>query len=327
MISIIVPAYNVELTLPKTIDSILLQSYRDFEIIIVDDGSTDMTPKIADKYQEKYPNQIRVIHSVNQGVTHARLKGIDNAMGEWIGFVDADDFLEPDMYEILIKNAEEYDADISHCGYQMNFSDGRTHYFYNTGVLLIQNSHEALATLLEGTLVEPGLWNKIYRKQLIISALDSEQMDCSLKQNEDFLMNFLIFKEARCIVFLDVCKYHYVVREGSATRTALNKNMIYDPIIVRKQIVQIADELLIDQAKRTYISTCLDVYNLILMSGTKENREDLNAVWNEIQVHKEWGNLLNRKRKLLLWTLLHSRVLYKILYRGYSNYIQVKPYE
>ena len=190
MISVIVPAYNVEKTIKRTLDSILKQTYSELEVVVIDDGSTDHTGKIIDWYQKKYPKKIRVFHVPNEGVTAARMRGVRAAKGTWIGFVDGDDEIDPDMYEKLLKNALKYHADISHCGYQMQFSDGRIHYFYNTGILVKQEKTEGVKELLSGERVEPGMCNKLFRKTLFENLCDSKFVPLDIKINEDLLMNY-----------------------------------------------------------------------------------------------------------------------------------------
>ena len=97
MLSIIVPVYNVEPYLRKCLDSIVNQTYRDLEILVIDDGSTDGSGKICDEY--KRDERVKVFHMKNRGLSCARNLGLDEAQGEWIGFVDSDDWIEPDMYE------------------------------------------------------------------------------------------------------------------------------------------------------------------------------------------------------------------------------------
>lgn len=128
MISVIVPAYNVENYIGRTLDSILGQSFPDLEIIVVDDGSQDGTGAVIDRYAAAHPDRLTALHIPNGGVTNARLTGVSHARGEWIGFVDSDDVIEPDMYERLFENARKHNADISHCGYRMVFEDGRVHF-------------------------------------------------------------------------------------------------------------------------------------------------------------------------------------------------------
>lgn len=117
MISVIIPIYNVEEYLEKCVNSVLNQTYSDLEIILVDDGSTDNSGKICDELKNK-DNRIIVIHQENQGLSAARNAGIAKALGEYIAFVDSDDYIMEDMYETLYKNLEKTDADISICKYQ-----------------------------------------------------------------------------------------------------------------------------------------------------------------------------------------------------------------
>jgi len=115
-ISVIIPVYNAAKYLPKCIDSVLNQTYKNLEIILVDDGSTDESGKISDKYSYK-DNRVIVIHKENGGTSDARNKGIKAATGKYIGFIDSDDYIETDMYEILLKTLYAYDADIVECAF------------------------------------------------------------------------------------------------------------------------------------------------------------------------------------------------------------------
>ena len=126
-ISIIVPAYNIEAYLGRCLDSLLVQTHENIEIVVVDDGSKDATRTIMDDYASR-DNRIKVLHKENGGVTSARLCGVAEASGDWIGFVDGDDYVEPEMFARLLKNALDYHADISHCGYRMVFPNGRVDY-------------------------------------------------------------------------------------------------------------------------------------------------------------------------------------------------------
>ena len=153
MISVIVPAYNIESYIARALDSILSQTYSEIEIIVIDDGSQDETGVIVDRYADENPGKVIALHVPNGGVTKARLTGVRYASGDWIGFVDGDDKIEPDMYERLLSNAERYHAQISHCGYQMCFSDGRVHYFHNTGCIVLQDKEKGLKDLLDGLII------------------------------------------------------------------------------------------------------------------------------------------------------------------------------
>ncbi|OUQ02420.1 hypothetical protein B5E92_14680 [Erysipelatoclostridium sp. An15] len=162
LLSIIIPAYNIEPYIGRCLESLIIQTYKNLEIIVVDDGSTDNTLSIIKEYCNK-DNRINVIHKKNEGVSVARLIGMKKASGEYIGFVDGDDIVEKDMFEFLINNAKKYGTDISHCGYVMDFPDGHSDYYYNTGRIIIQNNSKGLEDLLGGKYIEPGLCNKIYK--------------------------------------------------------------------------------------------------------------------------------------------------------------------
>lgn len=240
LISIIIPAYNIEGYLSATLDSVLTQTYKNLEIIVVNDGSRDGTAAVIDHYAAM-DQRVRAIHKENGGVTSARLRGVEEATGEWIGFVDGDDLIEPDMYERLLKNAVKYDADISHCGYQMVFPS-RVDCYYNTGKLVLQDCHAGQRDLVEGRFIEPGLVIKLYRRSLFAGM--TGKMDLSIKNNEDVLMNYWLFKASRKSVFEDVCPYHYILRAGSASSAKLNPHKLRDPLKVTKAIYADADEKL-----------------------------------------------------------------------------------
>lgn len=241
-ISIIIPAYNIESYICATLDSVLAQSYSNIEVIVVDDGSRDGTAAMIDRYAAM-DSRVKAIHKENGGVTSARLRGVEEASGEWIGFVDGDDLVEPQMYGRLLQNALQFHADISHCGYQMVFPS-RVDYYHNTGKLMEQDHDAALRDLISGDFVEPALCNKLFRRTLFDGL--AEKMDASIKINEDVLMNYWLFKMSRRSVFEDVCPYHYILRPGSAATSRLNINKLRDPLKVTKLIYADADEKLRD---------------------------------------------------------------------------------
>lgn len=326
MISVIVPAYNVGETIKRTLDSILAQTYTELEIVVIDDGSTDDTGTVIDRYQKEYPQKIQVIHMQNEGVTSARMRGVKVANGEWIGFVDGDDEIEPDMYELLLDNALKYNADISHCGYQMVFPDGRVNYFHNTGLLVQQGKTEALKEILSGERIEPGLCNKLFRKNLFHSLFHGEIVPLDIKINEDLLMNYYLFKSAECSVFEDVCKYHYLVRDSSATRIGLNKHRIYDPVRVKQIILDNAIEEIKECASKAYMSTVINVYNSLMMDYSKRFLADEAVIRKEIVERRHLIPLVRKKQKLQAYLLICAPGIYKPLYRFYAKYFMKSKY-
>lgn len=324
LISVIVPVYNVASDLPRCLDSILAQTHPYIEVIAVDDGSTDESGAILDRYAVRNP-VIRVIHKENGGVTYARLCGMKEASGTWIGFVDGDDEIEPDMYERLLNNALTHNAQISHCGYQMVFPDGRINYFHNTGLLAKQDKITGLKELLSGSKIEPGLCNKLFHKTLLHSLFHGEAVDTSIKINEDLLMNFYLFSAAETSVFDDWCPYHYIVRSTSASRAKMNPHKIYDPIRVKEIIRQSATEDIRDDAQRAYVNTCINVYHSLMVAGA-EYQKDLQEVRSLLKQEKNSFSLLGKKRALMARMISCAPAFYKPIYGIYCRFFQKNVY-
>ena len=232
LITIVVPVYNIAPLLSRSIGSLLNQTYKNIEVVAVDDGSKDSSLQILKRVAES-DSRLRVIHQENMGVTKARLTGIRAAKGDLIGFMDGDDEVEPDMYERLIRNANAYNAQISHCGYQMIFSN-HIKYYYNTGRIILQDNETGLKDLIEGLFVEPSLGNKLFHRSLFINL--AQEMNLDVKENEDLLMNYYLFKRAERSVYEDFCPYHYIIRKGSSSQDYTNLHRWIDPAIVMKTI-------------------------------------------------------------------------------------------
>lgn len=277
LVSIIVPAYNIEQYIEQSLRSICEQTYRNLEIIVVDDGSTDETGKIIDEAAAK-DSRIIPIHKKNAGVSAARNTGLAIAKGEYIGFVDGDDFVDKDMYELLVRNAIKYDADISHCGYQMVFPD-RVDYYYNTGELRIQDQYQGVYDLIKADKVEPGLCNKIYRNSIV----SSKQLDEIIKINEDLLFNYHLFKSAKKSVFEDVPKYSYMVRRGSASTSGINRNKIEDPVLVIEKMMKEETGEILQLLKKRYVYLLEKISVLVLedpelLKYQKQKRGELKKI-------------------------------------------------
>lgn len=216
MISIIVPIYNVEPYLRKCLDSVVGQTYRDLEILIIDDGSTDGSGRICDEYKEK-DDRIIVFHTENRGLSAARNLGLDNATGEWIGFVDSDDWIEPDMYEVLLKKAEESGADVVECGCYRELLD-KTVARKRVDVLL--NGEEAVSALLQGKLFDYA-WDKLWKKECFKSIRFPEE-----RVHEDTAVTYRIFAEAESVCMISSALYHYRERKGSLSQTYDMANVV-----------------------------------------------------------------------------------------------------
>lgn len=320
LISVIIPVYNLENYIERCLKSIQNQTYSNIEIIVVDDGSIDDSWNVINRIA-KEDNRVIPIHKENGGVSSARMLGLANANGEWIGFVDGDDEIEEDMYEVLMNNAFEYDADISHCGYKMIFNDGRITSFYDTKVKKIQDNTTGVIDLLEGHLIEPGLCNKLYKKSLF----EDIELDTNIKINEDLLLNYYLFKNSQLSIFEDLTKYHYIIRDNSASRSKLNDYKIYDPIRVKEIILNDADDEYKSTAQKVFLRTLIYVYNSLILNED-DFVNDKKKIRKMIFSNRCYCSLLNSKLKIMTYMIMLIPNFYKIIYRIYYHNILKSKY-
>ena len=223
LITVIVPIYKSEKYLNKCVNSILAQTYPHIEVILVNDGAPDGSALLCDEYAKK-DDRIKVIHKENGGVSSARNAGLDAASGEYVGFVDSDDFVDEDMYESMIKSIVDTGADIACCGY-------RTVYDRYYRLVKVPYVGKLSVTLFFECLLEDfrryyqvaptGVCNKLFRADLIHSH-GNIRFPVDMTEGEDgwFSMD-LISKSINGLVFVDITPYHYVIsaNPGSASKT------------------------------------------------------------------------------------------------------------
>ena len=166
-ISVIVPIYKVEKYIHRCIDSIINQTYKNLEIILVDDGSPDSCPRICDEYAKK-DKRIKVIHKENGGLSDARNKGVDIATGDYIAFVDSDDYIHPNMYEVLIYELEKNNSDIALCKYKIVYEKSKIKTEIDGKFEVYSlNNLQALDSMYGKDGVDFIVaWNKLYKKDL-----------------------------------------------------------------------------------------------------------------------------------------------------------------
>lgn len=312
LVSVIVPAYNIEPYIGRCLDSILNQSYQSLEIIVVDDGSKDETGKIIDQYAGK-DSRIVPIHKENGGVSSARLAGISRATGSYIAFVDGDDYLEPEMYEHLLNNALKYHADISHCGYKMVFPDGHSDDYYGTQVLKEQDHNAALADLLLGNQIEPSLCNKLFHRETIVLLSNSTLWDSQIRINEDLLMNYLFFKKANKSVYEDKTFYHYILRKGSAATSKRERYKLMDPLkvitIIKNDVV--GQKELYCIAYQRYLRALM---NIAMQQDWKEDsKEAKNILKKELHSQNFDVQCMSKKLKWMVIGVVYFSLSYKMV--------------
>jgi len=214
LISIIVPVYNVETYLPKCLDSIINQTYENLEIIIVNDGSTDNSPQICEKYA-KQDSRIKLLHKKNGGLSSARNAGLDIANGEYLGFVDSDDYIEKNMYLEMLTYLKEYSANLVICSY---FSDREIK--YPCEKFMLANVDFVFRLYLKDQ-VQAFAWNKLYSKDIF---KDIRYTNGILFEDMDVFLPIL--KKAEKIILLNYKLYHYIKRENSITNSVFNIRQI-----------------------------------------------------------------------------------------------------
>lgn len=222
LISIIIPIYNVEPFIRKCLDSLLQQTYSNIEVLLVDDGSLDCCGEICDEYANN-DNRFVVIHKQNEGVSKARIDGVVNSKGEFISFVDADDYLSKDYIKSLVESTTKYNADISICQYydvikeNLRQKKRKSIGYYN---------REQIESLLKENVLydkECGcsglplfLWGKLYKRSILLSAINK---GVGFKYGEDIVINLdIFFNHAKTISVIPDCLYYYVHHTQQATQ-------------------------------------------------------------------------------------------------------------
>lgn len=319
-ISVIVPAYNIAPWISRSLDSLLAQTHKDLEIIVVDDGSSDNIREVLSGYCEKHPN-IRAIHKENGGVTSARLRGVAEATGDWIGFMDGDDYVEPQMYARLLHNALAAEAEISHCGHQILFSDGRIEYVHRSENVRVQDKRTGLWELLDNREVSLSLCTKLYRRDLFRGIED--WTDKSIKYNEDLLMNYYLFNRAEKSVFEGVCPYHYILRQDSASCKGISENYIFDPIRVRQILLERCAPDMRREVQQALIRNLLFNYAQLDVHADRKSFEGFRQrVRKLLQEQQEHFHLLSLRNKVLATMICKAPWMFRIAYGTYVAIFQ-----
>lgn len=282
-ISIIVPIYNVAAYLPKCIDSILNQSFKNFELILVNDGSTDGCEVICDRYAE-LDARIIVIHKANGGVSSARNAGLDTATGNYIGFVDPDDYIDADMYSTLFNLCEDRDADIAVCKFAREIN-GEIHYNEEEKQIIELDNEHGMDELFKGVLYRFSLCNKLFK----VHCFEGIQFPEG-RIHEDLSTTYLLFSKASKIVYLNFQGYIYVRREESILTSHYNERRLEAFIGWREIInfIKIKHPKLISQVIACYSYFCLDhiTYILSQVDEKKKKIELLNVLKNHLKKEK-----------------------------------------
>ena len=316
-LSIIVPIYNVEKYLPRCIESILNQTFREFELILINDCSTDNCKEICEKYK-KIDSRIIVVNKKNGGVSSARNFGIDISRGEYIGFVDPDDFIDANMYEILFNTANSYNSDMVICDYykvsEYDIKKYEEIQLNNKGIIVENiNNIDAIERIL--TVGEKFIfaWNKIYKRRLFENLRDNEGMI----YEDEFLAHRILY---RCnkVSIINSSLYYYVQRKGSIVNSTFSSKKFDKVYAIKDRVDFLKDKgivNLIDKAEKSFIDYF--VWNYFVGYQRLENieyelkrlKKEFNSVFYRILDNK----FISLNEKITLFILYLSPYLYNKL--------------
>lgn len=312
VISVIVPVYKVEPYLPKCIESICRQTFSELEIILVDDGSPDCCGQICDEYAQTDP-RIRVIHQENRGLSAARNAGMAIARGQYFGFVDSDDWIEPDMFAFLYHNLRKEQADISVCGMYQH-DGGRVIPYGDPDFYGVQTPVEAIRSVLRHGQICFCVWNKLYRREVF-----SEIRFPEGRIYEDVFVMVRLLDQASRIVVQLAPKYHYLRRAGSITRSAYRPAM-QDVIAAQQsndQYLQTRHPELLPEVQFNLSAAHFAVLDAMLLSPQPVDADAKQVHLRYLRQH--WAEILrnphvSKRRKLILPMLcLHEKLYLWIL--------------
>lgn len=306
-ISVIVAIYNVEQYLHKCIDSILAQTYENLEIILVDDGSPDKSGAICDEYAQK-DSRVKVIHKQNGGQSTARNAALDIATGEYIGFVDGDDWIEPEMYQILYSTMVNEGADIVQCGWYIVEPNGKKDCPYPDKYKKVLTSDEALDSLIDFPEfpLNTSVCCKLFRKRLVDWLRFSP-----VRAYEDDEFVYKAVSLANKIVCINSPLYDYFNRAESTMTAKFNMNKfalvtiqksICDLLKLRypKRYAEVEKTLC---SKQFYILSCL-LDNLSLKGAQEKSIELKTAILSSYNDYMQ--NPFMGKNKLMLWLMRYT---------------------
>ena len=299
-ISVVIPVYNTAKYLTKCINSVLNQTYKNLEVILVNDGSTDESANICDKFSNR-DNRIKVIHIENSGPYHARNIGMEASTGRFIGFVDSDDFLEKDMYETLLKILQVYDADIAGCAYY-KIHDNKIKPNYSSGKIRQFDTVSALEELIRSRWINNYLWNKIYKKDLVKNIRFPQNIYAG-----DIMFNCKVFAQAKKIVFIETPKYYYLIRPTSIT-SSLGVYKEMDTFYIRLKRLDFISKrfpTLFNLTQEQFYKSLLGFYKIIKDNKLKidDNKKKRDLIKNYIKLNYRSltsNPLIDFKNKILL---------------------------
>lgn len=270
LISVIVPIYNVEKYLARCVDSIVNQTYKNLEIILVDDGSPDLCPQMCDDYAEK-ESRIKVVHKKNGGLSDARNAGMAVATGEYISFIDSDDYVSDDFFECLLDVMNKENSDIAECSVVKFYEDNRFDEFSDDLSVKTYDTQDAMSALIAENPFHQHVWNKLYKTELV------KDIPYAVgKLNEDEFWTYQVFGRANKVARLNKTMYYYFQRNSSIMGVGYNIRRLdaLEGKANRQKYIENNFPDLSTQAKIDLYGSCMFAYQSVLkfMSGADKKK-------------------------------------------------------
>lgn len=325
LISVIVPVYKVENYLSRCIESILSQSYKNIEILLIDDDSPDNCPQICDNYARDYIN-IKTIHLENSGfgASCARNVGLDNAKGDFIAFVDSDDYIHEELFSILIQAIESHPlSNVAIASYQKVTSDTIEYDLIESNTSVLLDAKDAMNLIIEDQYLT-ALWSKLFNKSVF------ENLRFPLnKHNEDMFLMPFIFQKASRIVYTPQPLYYYFQDNESLCRSTFNYNMLdmLDALFMWKEHVALYYPSLLNKVTFHYYSAVINSCQYLSTKNDSKGVErfeyyqsELNVKFNELIKSKFLS--FNNKMKIILFKIRLFKPFFRLL-----NNLNIKIYK
>ena len=314
-LSVIIPVYNTAPYLERCISSIRKQSYQTLEIICVDNNSTDDSLTLLRQFAAEDP-RIVVLEQKKQGVSAARNMGIQHAHGEYITFVDSDDAIDPEMYQILVAILEKEQADVAHCGYRRFGIDGSFRDVSGTGEYLVETKWQAIEHLLNGEKYIGSLCNKIYKR----ASIDGLRMDENIAFNEDILLNFQLFNLAEKTVFLDEPLYWYHAREESATASSDREKKRRNTLLVSEKVWNLFHNSPVkESATNKYYYAIICLYREKILEKKSLSDEETRHYKELLKELESSGISISRRNRMDAKLMRNMPRLYRAAYSVYNK--------
>ncbi|MGN0527797.1 MAG: glycosyltransferase family 2 protein [Eubacterium sp.] len=301
LISVIIPVYKVEKYLDRCVESIVNQTYKNLEIILVDDGSPDNCPALCDEWAEK-DRRIKVIHKENGGVSSARNAGVEGAKGDYIAFVDSDDYIEQGAYEFMINSAVKDDSDILVCSYFADNTDDEN----TDNALWDVSQSDALSKIACGDYKYGVLWNKLYKKSVAENIMMPDLVCC-----EDLVYNYFAFKNAKKIKESNAKYYHYMSNDESTVHGSFGIGA-FDAVKSKEIILKNEQGTSLEKyAVKGLINSCFVVLSGVIQSGKCLDKYDfLRDIILSYKKEIFNSNLYSNKERIKVFVLQISKKFY-----------------